>query len=119
MKVLLFSSNVIVTNTGKFEFSLAAKTAAFVSNKSVIVSITITSASFPARISSLKISYASSKLKLPVGSRSCPIGPISSATKLSLPSHAFLPFSIAFFIISSVEYPVPFNLYLFAPNVFA
>ena len=26
---------------------------------------------------------------------------------------------IAFFIISSVEYPVPFNLYLFAPNAFA
>ena len=45
VNVRLFSSNVIVVITGRLEFSFAAKTAAFVSNKSVIVSITIISAS--------------------------------------------------------------------------
>ena len=56
VNVRLFSSNVIVVITGRLEFSFAAKTAAFVSNKSVIVSITIISASFAATTSSLKIS---------------------------------------------------------------
>ena len=70
VNVRLFSSNVIVVITGRLEFSFAARTAAFVSSKSVIVSITITSAPSAATTSSLKISYASSKVRLPVGSRS-------------------------------------------------
>ena len=95
VKVRIFSSNVIVVITGRFEFSFAASTAAFVSIKSVIVSITITSACFAAKTSSLKISYACSKERLPVGSSNWPIGPISNATRVSVPLHASLAFSIA------------------------
>ncbi len=43
VKVLLSASKLIVQNTGKSEFSLAANTAAFASYKSVMVSIKIKS----------------------------------------------------------------------------
>ena len=53
VNVLWFISNVIVVIIGRSEFSFAARTAALHSSKSVIVSNTIRSASFPANIISL------------------------------------------------------------------
>ena len=44
VKLLPFSSKVIVQKTGRFVFSFAANKAAFISYKSIIVSITIISA---------------------------------------------------------------------------
>ena len=101
VKVLIFCSKVIVQIIGSSVFSFAASTAALSSNKSVIVSNTMTSASRPAITCSLYISYASSNFKSPVGSTSLPIGPKSSATMQSVPSHAFLAFSIPFFMTCS------------------
>ena len=85
VNVLLFISNVIVHIIGRSEFSFAASTAAFTSSRSVIVSNTTRSAPalLPAFTTSAYISYASSKLKVPVGSKSWPIGPTSSATSAS------------------------------------
>ena len=87
--VLPFSSKLIVQRTGLSLFSLQAKSAVFISSKSVIVSIAITSYLSSAVTISLKISYASSDDKVPLGWSSWPIGPISSATKASVPSTAF------------------------------
>ena len=115
------SSNVIVHITWRSEFSFAARIAALVSIKSVIVSITIISAPafLPAITSSLKISYASSKERLPVGSSNWPIGPISKATSVSVPLAASFALLMAAPINSSTEYPVLAILYLFAPKVLA
>ena len=112
VNVLWFISNVIVIIIGRLEFSLAARTAALHSSKSVIVSKTIRSASFPANIISLYMSYASSNLRTPVGSKSCPIGPISSATYASglTFSQACLAFLTAAPTSSSTLCPLPSSL---------
>ncbi len=82
VNVLPFSSNVIVTNTGKFVCSFAASTAAFTSYKSVMVSKITKSApaSSPATTISRNTSYASSNFNVPDGSNNSPIGPTSNAT---------------------------------------
>ena len=88
----------MVVMTGSELFSLAASTAALTSSRSVIVSNTTRSApaASPAFTISAYISYASSKLSVPVGSSSCPIGPTSRATSASglTLSHAVLAFLI-------------------------
>ena len=56
VNVLWFISNVIVTMTGRSEFSFAASTPALTSSRSVIVSNTMRSASLPAFISCAYIS---------------------------------------------------------------
>ena len=123
MKVLIFCSNVIVATIGRSLFSLAASTAALTSKRSVIVSNTTRSApaAAPAFTISAYISYASSKLNTPVGSRSCPIGPTSSATSPSgfTASLAFFALTIPAVTSSSTLFPHSSSLYLFAPNVLA
>ncbi len=76
------SPKVMVTNAGRSEFSRTARSAAFASARSAMVSITKRSApaASAARTCSAKRSYASSKGSGPMGSRSCPVGPRSAAT---------------------------------------
>ena len=130
IRVFPFDSNVIVAKTGRSEFSLAARTAAFISYKSLIVSIRIASTLSPAQLTcSLKISYASSNDRVPVGSMSWPIGPISRNKKqsFSIFSLRHLSFSrkiaaralfIAAVIISMSEYGLSATRQRFDPNVF-
>ena len=91
-------------NTGKLEFSFAARIAAFASYKSEIVSIRIrsTPASAPARTWRLYKSYACSNFNDPRGSNNCPVGPKSRATYF-FPA-AFLARLTALWITSSTEY---------------
>ena len=123
VKVLRFCSKVIVASIGKSEFSFAARIAAFISSKSVIVSNTTKSAPAlaPAFTHLAYISYAASKDKTPVGSNNIPIGPKSRATKpfLFTLSLAFLAISIPAVINSSTEWPHSSSLYSLAPNVLA
>ena len=113
----------MVQNTGKFVFSFAAKTAALASYKSIIVSIIIKFAPdfSPCIACLLNISYALSKLKVPIGSNISPIGPKSRATNLGLDlsdsSIAFLAIFIALSTTSSTVYPNLSNLSSLAPNV--
>ena len=81
-KVRPSSANVIVTKTGRSEFSTTARSAALASARSAMVSIIKRSApaAVAARACSAKSAYASSKGRVPIGSRSCPDGPMSAAT---------------------------------------
>ena len=112
VKSLPDSSKIIEVIIGKSEFSLTASTAALSSYISLIVSIIATSApSLPALTTSLKSSTALSKSRSPIGLRSLPVGPISSATFLP----AFLASATpAFTSSSTLSY-----LSEFAPNVLA
>ena len=111
VKLLPFSSKVIVQKTGKLVFSFAASNAALISYKSIIVSMTIISAPdfSPCTICLLNISYALSKLSVPIGSNISPIGPISRATYFCFPlstnDAAFLADFIAESITFSNSYP--------------
>ena len=77
------SSKIIEVIIGKSEFSLTAITAALSSYISLIVSIIATSEpSLPALTTSAKSSTALSNSRSPIGFKSLPVGPISSATYL-------------------------------------
>src|SRR6056297_2709161 len=119
-KVLKLSSKLILAKMGKLLFSFAAKIAAFSSSKSVNVSIYIKSTLEVSKklICSAKRSYASSNFIVPYGSRSCPIGPISYATKpLPNSSTASLAASVAFLITSFSSSLEP-SFFLLILNVF-
>ena len=92
VNVLPSFSKLMVTQTGRLEFSLAASTAARASWRSVNVSNTTRSAPAcsPAMTISLKMSYASSNERVPRGFIISPIGPISRATRTPLPADAAL-----------------------------
>ncbi len=81
-KVRPSSAKVIVQKMGRSEFSLAASTAALASARSAMVSMMKRSApaASAARTCSAKSSYASSKLQVPSGASSWPVGPRSAAT---------------------------------------
>ena len=120
VKVLPFSSKDIVANIGKSQVSFAAIIAAFISYRSVIVSIRIKSAPnfAPALICLLKISTALSNPNVPIGSNNSPLGPISKAIKHSLPSLASLAKFIPCFITSSTDTDLFLSFNSLAPKVF-
>ena len=81
-KVRPSSPKVMVANTGSVVLSTAASTAALASSRSAMVSTTMRSqpAASAARACSEKMSKASSKVRVPKGSSSAPVGPMSPAT---------------------------------------
>ncbi|CDA99520.1 uncharacterized protein BN538_01884 [Lachnospiraceae bacterium CAG:215] len=124
VKSFFRSSNTAVTNTGRLVFSFAARTAALISYVSLIVSMWIRSApaSSPYCITSRNASYASSNARSPIGFKSFPVGPTSSATYTFLPPAlrrtASFPCATAVLVISSKEYTPSWNFSALAPNVF-
>ena len=116
VKVLPFSSKVILHITSSLVFSFTASNAALSSYKSLIVSMTtrLAPAFSPATACSLYISYASSKVILPSGSMSAPVGPKSSATSLS-PAALLAIFTAASIIFSTSPFSLSFLR--FAPKV--
>ena len=117
-KVLPSFSKVIVTKIGLSVVSRAAKIAAFTSRRSVIVSITIMSTlSFAASTTSLKMEIASSNLSVPSGSSISPIGPMSSATFAPVFSAQAFAFLVAA-ATTSLVFSAP-SFRLFAPKVHA
>ena len=119
VKVRPFSSKLMVTRTFLSEFSFAAIRAALVSERSVMVSITIRSASLPALTISENISMASSNERSPPGSMRRPKGPMSRAQKqgLSIFLQADLANPTPSLTTSSTVYPLSVSLKRFAPKV--
>ena len=117
--VRIVASNVMVAQTGR-PTDLPAIMAAFISLRSIIVSMMIRSAppSSSALACSVNISTASSKLKSPTGSRNEPVGPMSPATYARSPAILRAHLAAAIFI-SLVLQPSPYSLSLgrFAPKV--
>ena len=107
-----------VTNIGNDEFSFAASTAAFVSYRSLIVSISMRSApNFSAsRIFVANISTASSKSRSPNGLSILPVGPTSKAIYSSLPERLTASLAISRARESSPSTLSHFSLFI--PNVF-
>ena len=119
VKVRMFCSNDMVQITGRSVFSFAARSAVFISIRSVMVSMAMKSASLPAVITSRNISYASSTGMSPVGRSILPSEPISSPTSTSVPSAASRASFIPCFTICSTVYLLLCSLWRFAPKVFA
>ena len=105
---------------GRSQHSFAASTAARVSWRSVIVSIKIRSApaGTPAWTTSLNIWTASSKCRVPVGSKSWPMGPKSSATRAWSPA-ACLAIATVGGTTSATVLPVRASFSRLAPKVLA
>ena len=103
VNVRIFCSKDMVHITGRSVFSFAARSAVFISMRSVMVSIAMKSASLPATMTSRNISYASSTGISPVGRSILPREPISSPTSTSVPPAASRASLIPCFTISSTE----------------
>ena len=110
------------TNTGRVEFSLTARSAAFVSSESFMVSIITRSTPYftPSFTVCANIFTHSSNSRSPNGFNILPVGPISRAMNLgsllSVRFRALSAFITAFFTISSSSFSSNFNM--LAPNVF-
>ena len=119
VKVRPRSSKLMVTRAGRRVFSFTASSAALASYRSVMVSMAARSApaSAPATAISRKMSTASSNVSEPKGSSSAPMGPMSSPTRQSVPSAAFLAAATAACTTSATVWPVSASFSRLAPKV--